>query len=855
MAWLACTNSKWGSQTKPLGLIAAIPVSAFTAQPLTVRIQACYDREQRTVITFCRLRNIMLHPITTRVATPATGLLLALLFSCSVAPAQETDKPNDDPAKLTVERIFGKKDFKTGSFGPFKWLDEGESYTALEKIESTETDATAPDSESPAEANSETGEEANEEKPKPQRQLVKYDTASGDASVLIKAAQWIPADAEKQLDIDDYEWSDDKTKLLLFTNTKKVWRYNTKGDYWVLDIESGKLQQVGSDAEESTLMFAKFSPGGDRVAYVRENNIYVEDLASGKTTALTDDGTDKLINGTFDWVYEEELDLRDGFRWSPDGKQIAYWQLDSNGIEDFYMINNTDELYPVLTPLPYPKVGTTNSSCRIGTVPADGGETTWMEIPGEARENYLATMEWLADSSGLLIEQLNRLQNERTLWQTDAATGESKTIFQDEDKAWIDMRAKFEWFESDADRLVLSERDGWRHAYRIRLQDGEVKLLTPGDYDVIDLLGMAGETTGDGHLYFTASPDSPIHQYLYRVPVEGGPAERLTPDSQKGFHTYNIAPNGKWATHTFSAMGQMPTIELVSLPSHQTIRILQDNEAPKAKLANVERGDLEFFRMSLKLSESDRPLRVDGWMMLPPQFDRSKKYPLLFYVYTEPWGQTARDTWGGDRYLWHLMLTQQGYIVASIDNRGTPAPRGREWRKAIYEKIGIVNISDQAAGARKISQLPFVDKNRIGVWGWSGGGSATLNAMFQYPEVYQTGVSVAPIGDMKLYDTIYQERYMGLPDTNAEGYEQGSAVTHAKNLQGHLLLIHGTADDNVHYQNAEVVINELIKHKRPFDMMSYPNRAHGIRKGKGTRVHLFELMTRYLNANLPAGGK
>jgi dipeptidyl-peptidase-4 len=259
--------------------------------------------------------------------------------------------------------------------------------------------------------------------------------------------------------------------------------------------------------------------------------------------------------------------------------------------------------------------------------------------------------------------------------------------------------------------------------------------------------------------------------------------------------------------------------------------------------------------MSLKLSESDRPLRVDGWMMLPPQFDRSKKYPLLFYVYTEPWGQTARDTWGGDRYLWHLMLTQQGYIVASIDNRGTPAPRGREWRKAIYEKIGIVNISDQAAGARKISQLPFVDKNRIGVWGWSGGGSATLNAMFQYPEVYQTGVSVAPIGDMKLYDTIYQERYMGLPDTNAEGYEQGSAVTHAKNLQGHLLLIHGTADDNVHYQNAEVVINELIKHKRPFDMMSYPNRAHGIRKGKGTRVHLFELMTRYLNANLPAGGK
>ena len=779
---------------------------------------------------------------------PLPYFALALLLLTAVAMPSRAADGRTDSGTLTVKRIFGDRDFATKSFGPFKWLDGGNSYTSLEDVE----DASSADEASVSSPH----DEDEEDEPKALRHLVRYDTESGQSELLITAEQLIPEGSEEQLDVDDYEWSEDKSKLLLFTNTKKVWRYNTKGDYWVLDLATGELQQIAEDAEESTLMFAKFSPGGDRVAYVRENNIYVEYLATKVTIPLTRDGTDKLINGTFDWVYEEELDLRDGFRWSPDGTRIAFWQLDSNGIEDFYIINNTDEAYPKLTALPYPKAGTTNSACRIGTISTGGDETpVWMSIPGEPRDNYLATMEWLADGSGLLIEQLNRLQNKRTMWSTNAQTGEVQPVFEDSDDAWIDMRSKFDWYESDTHRLVLSERDGWRHAYRIRLEDGEVKALTPGKYDVVELLGMEGETTGSGWLYFTASPNSAIHQYLYRVPVEGGSAQRVTPRDQTGFHRYNIAPNGHWATHTYSALGKVPTIELVSLPSHRSVRVLQANEKAKAALAKVRRGRQEFFRMAMRVDGEDKPLDVDGWMLLPPDFDRSKKYPVVFYVYTEPWGQTARDVWGGDRYLWHLMLCQQGYIVASIDNRGTPAPRGRAWRKAIYEKIGIVNIGDQAAGARKIGKLPFIDEDRVGVWGWSGGGSATLNLMFQHPDVYHTGVSVAPIGDMKLYDTIYQERYMGLPDDNANGYEQGSAVTHAKKLAGNLLLIHGTADDNVHYQNAEVVINELIKHKRPFDMMSYPNRAHGISKGKGTRVHLFNLMTRYFQDRLPPGGR
>ncbi len=791
------------------------------------------------------------HAISLRIAIQfLSGLILLPIFSTAVIYAAEYG----DPAILSVERIFGEKDFSTKSFGPFEWLDDGDAYTSLEELDEPEMPPEQPIDESTIESVSPANGEDEEDEPAPRTRLIRYDTRSGESTVLVTADQLTSSDSDVQLSVDNYEWSDDKSKLLLFTNTKKVWRYNTKGDYWVLDLNKGTLQQVAADADASTLMFAKFSPAADRVAYVRKNNIYIEDLGSGETTAITSDGTDKLINGTFDWVYEEELDLRDGFRWSPDGQSIAYWQLDSNGIDDYYMINNTDELYPTLIPLPYPKVGTTNSACRIGIASAAGGETTWMKIPGDTRENYLATMDWLADNSGLLVEQLNRLQNQRILWRTDKNSGEATSVFHDEDEAWVDMRARFDWYESDTHRLVLSERDGWRHAYRVRLSDGEIELLTPGEYDVIDLVGLEKESEQDGgSLYFTASPESAIRQYLYRVPLAGGPPERLTPDSQTGFHGYNVSPNGKWATHTYSAIGRVPVTDLVELPSHRSIRTLEDNKAIQEKVDQLRRGDCELFRMTLNLD--GEATKVDGWMMLPPDFDRSRKYPIVFYVYTEPWGQTARDTWGGDRYLWHLLLNQQGYIVASTDNRGTPAPRGRAWRKAIYGKIGIVNIADQAAAARLITRLPFVDADRVGVWGWSGGGSATLNAMFQYPETYQTGIAVAPIGDMKLYDTIYQERYMGLPDDNVEGYEQGSAVTHAGNLLGNLLLIHGTADDNVHYQNAEVVINELIKHRRPFDMMSYPNRAHGISKGKNTRVHLYELMTRYLNDHLEPGGR
>ena len=752
-----------------------------------------------------------------------------------------------DDSILTLDRIFTEKEFDTDSFGPYEWLDGGDHYTAFMPGPPTSDDDTDPPN-----------------------QLVKYDTQTGQGTVLVTAAELTPAGKDEPLAVDDYEWSSDKTKLLLFTNTVKVWRDNTRGDYWVFDLQSRSLRQIAIDAEPSTLMFAKFSPNGDAVGYVRENNIYVEELSSGSTRALTTDGTKKLINGTFDWVYEEELDLQDGFRFSPDGQSIAYWQLDSNGIKDFYMINNTDDIYPRLIPLPYPKVGTTNSACRIGVVSINGDDsgtppTTWMKIPGDMRNNYLASLEWVSDSTNLLIEQLNRLQNTRTLWRVNSTTGDAKSIFVDRDDAWVDMRAKFEWYKSNSHRLILSESDGWRHAYRVSVSDGSSTLLTPGEYDVINLCGIAASNSSSdaianvnansdtGWLYFTASPKSAIHQYLYRVPLDGGGAQKVTPEAEVGFHSYDVSPNGKWAIHTVSRLAQPPVTNLISLPFHQVVRELESNSGVHAKFAAIKPCPHEFFTVDI-VDEQGESITLDGWQIRPSNFDPIKKYPVLVYVYTEPWGQTARDTWQRrGRGLWHYMLAQQGYIVLTVDNRGTPAPRGRAWRKAIYKKIGIVNIHDQAAAMREILKWPYIDKDRVAVWGWSGGGSATLNLMFQHPDIYKVGMSIAPVGDQRLYDTIYQERYMGLPEQSPEGFEQGSPVTHAKNLQGDLLLVHGTGDDNVHYQNAEVVVNKLIEHNRPFDMMSYPNRSHSIREGDNTSLHLFSLLTRYLTEHVPAG--
>ncbi len=753
-------------------------------------------------------------------------VLLALLVVTPIFAQQAARQA--DTGLLTLDTIFS---YGAKSLGWHQWQADGSGYLMLE----------------PSAAN------------KDALDLVRYDAASGARTILVSAQSLTPAGASSPLVIEEFTLSADNNRLLVFTNSERVWRSNTRGNYWVFDLSSKKLQKLGGEAKPSSLMFAKFSPDATRVGYVRENNIYVENLADGKITQLTTDGAQYTVNGTFDWVYEEELFCRDGFRWSPDGKQIAYWQLDASGVKEFKMINNTDELYPKIITFPYPKAGEMNSAARVGVVSAAGGKTQWLEVPGDARNNYLPRMEWAANSGEVLIQQLNRLQNTNIVMLGDIRTGKVRTVLTEKDDAWVDVswgaidwdrrglaRGDVEWIDGGKRFLWVSERDGWRHVYSVSRDGSDVKCITPGNYD---LIGVELVDVPNGWIYFSASPENATQKYLFRARLNGeGKAERLSPTAQPGTHTYTVSPKGDLAIHTYSAFNKVPATDVVRFPQHTVVRTMFDNKELADRITKLKPVAQEFFRVKI-----EEGVELDGWMMKPPGFDPQKRYPVLFHVYGEPWGQTVLDSWSGGQGMWHRMLAQQGYIVVSVDNRGTPAPRGRAWRKSIYRQMGIRNSMDQANAARVIAKWPFVDSTRIGIWGWSGGGSSTLNAMFRYPDVYQVGMSVAPVPNIRYYDSIYQERYCGLPQDHPDEYKQSSPITFASQLKGQLLVVHGTGDDNVHYQGTEALINALVAANKPFTMMAYPNRSHGIYEGAGTTQHLYGLLTRFLNEKLPPG--
>jgi dipeptidyl-peptidase-4 len=588
-------------------------------------------------------------------------------------------------------------------------------------------------------------------------------------------------------------------------------------------------------------MFAKFSPDGSKVAYVRENNIYVENLADGQITQLTDNGSRTIINGTFDWVYEEELGLQDGWRWSPDGRSIAYWQLNADSVRDFNLINDTDSLYSSVVPVQYPKAGESNSAARIGIVSVAGGGTRWLALPGDPRNNYPARMDWAANSREVQVQRLNRLQNTLDLLLGDATTGQVTTILTEKDNTWVEVVDDMTWLDGGKSFTWVSERDGWNHVYVVSRDGRSVRLITPGAFDVLNVQGLDEK---GGWLYYIASPDNPTQRYLYRARLNGrGRPERLTPADKPGANNYNIAPNTRWAFHTNSRMGVPPVTALVELPTHAVARTVVENARLRGRVATLRQGPREFFQVDIGDS-----VKLNGWIMKPVDFDPSRKYPILFFVYGGPGSQTVVDSWGGSQYLWFLMLTQQGYLVASVDNRGTGA-RGRDWRKTIYGQMGVVETRDQAAAARAIGRWSYVDSTRMGIWGWSYGGFMSLNTLFQHGDVYRTAVAVAPVTHWKYYDNIYTERYNGLPQENREGYDKGSPLSYVNQLRGDLLLVHGSGDDNVHFQNSQALVNALVTANKQFSLMEYPNRNHGI-FGGNTRLHLFTLITNYLNDHL-----
>lgn len=751
----------------------------------------------------------------------AFQMWLVLLSVFSLAAATRAEDAPADPSRLTLDRIFEGDEFKGEDAPVLQWMKRRGGYTTLEKP---------------------SGKEAG-------RDLVWHDPASGKKEILVPAHRFIPPGEEAPLSVEGYAFSDDESKLLIFTQGKRVWRLKTRGDYWVLDIAAGELKKLGGTAAPSTLMFASFAPDASRVAFVRANNIYVQNLHDMQITQLTTEGSEKVINGTFDWVYEEELHLHKGFRWSPDGQKIAYWQINTEGVREFHLVNNTDNLYSQVQVIPYPKVGEQNSSGRIGVVGASGGDTSWLPIPGDPREHYVAQMDWVGagESQRIVLQQFNRLQNtNRVMAVNSTALGQVKELFKETDAAWVEnSNANLRWHDDQKKLIWISERDGWRHVYSISPTEDRATLVTPGKFDVVSVEGVDPQGKW---IYFLASPDNPTRRTLHRARLDGSEVQRVTPPDQTGTHTYNISPDGKWAIHTFSTFSTPPVVDLVSLPDHETQRVLVENKELKERVSKLKQPTTEFFRVTI-----GEDVQLDAWAIKPPDFDAAKSYPVLFHVYGEPAGQTVLDRWNAKRHLWHLMLAQQGYVVISVDNRGTPAPRGRDWRKIVYRQVGILASADQAAATRAIlKERPYLDPQRVAIWGWSGGGSMTLNALFRYPDLYRTGMSIAPVPNERLYDTIYQERYMGLPGDNAEGYRLGSPITFASQLQGNLLLVHGTGDDNCHYQGTEALINELITHNKQFSMLAYPNRSHSISERKNTTRHLYGLLTRFLNQNTPA---
>lgn len=752
------------------------------------------------------------------------------MFACGLLQAQ-------DPARLDASRITSGE-FAAERFGPARWLD-GSHFATLE--------------------------------PKGRGgplELVSYEAVSGRREVLVSAAMLWQSGPGATLAIEDYQVSPDGKQLLVFTQSERVWRQNTRGEYYVLPLDgSQEPRRLGGALPKSSLMFAKWSPDGTRVAYVSGNDLWVEDVATKVQTRLTNDGSRTLIHGTFDWVYEEEFDCRDGFRWSPDGSRIAFWQLDCSGVGEFLMVDNLAGPYAKAVPVQYPKAGTTNSACRVGVIPAAGGKVVWMQTPGDPRETYVPRMEWHPNGAELMLQWLPRAQNHLVVYGGDSKTGAVRIVHEERDEAYVDVRDDFRWVDGGARFFWTSDTAFQGDAPKRWRQAGTIEWDTRGKQVLVthvrltegfDVMAVAHADIEHEVLYVSACFREATQQFLARV--DSGRARLVGPavppgaqgaSSFAGWHDYQISPDGSLAIHTFSSFDVPPTIDLVRLPSHEVVRTLVDNDKLRERYAAVQKGRNEFFRVA-----TPDGVELDGWVMFPPDFDPTKQWPVVFHVYGEPWSQTVKDTWFLSHHLFHRWLTQRGYVVMSLDARGTPAPKGRDWRKALYQKIGITSSHDWNGAVLALrAQHPWMDAKRQAIWGWSGGGAMTLNLLFRYPDLFAAGMSVAPVTDLALYDTIYQERYCGDPREVPEVYRQCSPITFAKDLQGHLLLVHGTGDDNVHFQNSERLFDELVAHGKLFEYLAYPNRTHSIVERAGTRRHLYASLADFLGRRLPPGPK
>jgi dipeptidyl-peptidase-4 len=711
---------------------------------------------------------------------------------------------------LTLEDIWAKPTFRSASVPGFNWMNDGRYYSAFNE-----------------------------------NNLMQYEVTTGKAvKTLVSAAELTPAGAAKWLGVDNYLFNADESKVLFSTNTEPIYRRSARASYYVFDLGTRKLAPLSPGGKQG---YATFSPNGKRVAFTRDNNVFVTELATMQETAVTTNGVaNNLINGSADWVYEEEFGFAQGFFWSPDSKQIAFYTFDESQVPEYDM-QEWGGLYPKEYRFKYPKAGEKNSVVSVSAYDVASARTTKMDV-GPNPDQYIPRVQWTQVPNTLSIQRLNRLQNKLEVLHGDAATGKTTVVLTDTNPAYVEINDDLNYLAGGKQFLFTSEKDGYQHLYLHDMNGKQVRQLTKGSWEISQINGFDPKT---GYVYYTSTEASPLQRHLYRINLKGSGKQRIS-EAGNGTDVVNMSPDTKYFLNNHSSAGVPAVVSLREGSTGKLVKTLEDNAKLKQTLAQYDLGKHEFF--TFKTSEG---VELNAWMIKPTNFDPAKKYPVLMHVYGGPsFGsgstQTVLDNVGGGtaltNYLWHQLLAEKGYIVVSVENRGTSG-RGSAFRKATYANLGKLETVDQAEGAKYLGGLPYVDKSRIGIWGWSYGGYMTSLAMTKNADLFKMGIAVAPVTNWRYYDTVYTERYLKTPQENPGGYDDNSPVQFAQNLKGKFLLVHGTGDDNVHFQNSIAFVDALIKANKDYQTLYYPNRNHGI-SGGNTRLHLYRQMTNFVTQNL-----
>jgi dipeptidyl-peptidase-4 len=763
-----------------------------------------------------------------RLLVPLSLLLGVAARSAAQATSSTSSTPS--PSQLTVDRIFRSAELAPSLGTSVHWMNDGRSYVDAR-----------PD-------------------PAGGADIVRVDAVTGAVTVLAPASAVID-ERGRRIVVEDIQLSRDERRALLFHNSVRVWRTNTRGTYHVIDFSTRAVTAIAppgiaraggaGDANAPSFLgsglasgvadpdlqqFARFSPDGLRVAYVRANDLWVSDLATGYVRRLTTDGSDDVINGTTDWVYEEELGLSDAFRWSPDSRRIAYWRFDQRAVPAYPMVDETRGQYPVVSVLRYPKAGVPNSKVRVGVVATAGGETCWLAA-GPDTGQYIPRVEWIGTDS-LAVQRLTRKQDRLDVLMLSATTGTGRSVVSEIDSAYVDVEGEAVTWLADGRFLLRSDRSGWR---QFSLYDRAGRLQRAVTPNGSDYLEVSAVDEGAGVAYFLAAAPSARERNVFRCPLAKGECRRVTREA--GTHALSVSPTGRYAVDTHSRLGEVPTAVLYEMPEMRAVRTLVDNQQVAARLAALAMRRPEFIKVPMPDG-----LLLDGYRIMPATFDSTRRYPVLMYAYGGPASPQVTDAWSNPRYLWHQLLAQRGYVVVVVDNRGS-AWRGRDFRKVTQYQLGIHESQDQIDAARWIARQPWADPSRIGIWGWSYGGYLTALTLARGGTIFKAGIVVAPVVDWRFYDTIYTERYMWTPQANAGGYRLSAVAPYVGTLTARLLLVHGTGDDNVHPQNSLVLADLLEAANKPFTMLLYPNRTHSI-SGGNAQSHLFESLTRFVLENL-----